>query len=707
MKELIYGKDQTEGVVAVEYKNDKVTLFLEDDFGVRHKEIPFKPWLLTKKSLGVRSRKLMGNGAYSYCTEFDTEQEFNEAKCRVNFYQRYCPRHMSEAIMQKTGITLFKGFNSLEDVSVLSFDIETNGITMDDSSQVYFISNTYRHGNTTKKKLFSFKDYRNQGEMINEWCKWVTEINPSILLGHNIFGFDLPYLINAAGQYGVKLNLGRDGSTIQVSEKTSLFRKDGSQSYDYHDMAVYGRQVIDTFFLAIKYDIGRKYESYGLKQIIKQEGLEKEDRQHYDATQIGKLIHDPVEYEKIKAYAEDDADDALSLFYLMAPSFYYYTQSIPRSFQQIINTASGSQLNSFMIRAYLQEGRSIPEGSEKAEYEGAISYGNPGIYRDVYKVDVASLYPSIILMEDIFNRSKDPQGYFLRMVRYFTEERLKNKQLGKDTGDRYYKDLEQSQKIMINSAYGFLGAPKLNFNSPEDAAKITRVGRQILQKGIAWAETRGFKIVNVDTDSFSYTTGEKHSESEFEGQISQLNHLFPNEIRWENDGYYERFLVIKAKNYALRSGDKLKIKGSALKATMKEPKLKRFIKDCIDILMTGSLDLREPYNCMAREIIDIKDITGWCNRKTITKSVLNPKRTNEQRVLDAIGNKHVQEGDKIHIFFKSATELCLKEDFDGTYDKDKLLEKLFKTAKIFENVIVMNQYPNYKLKRNKILLEKL
>ena len=38
MKELIYGKDQTEGVVAVEYKNDKVTLFLENDFGVRHKE---------------------------------------------------------------------------------------------------------------------------------------------------------------------------------------------------------------------------------------------------------------------------------------------------------------------------------------------------------------------------------------------------------------------------------------------------------------------------------------------------------------------------------------------------------------------------------------------------------------------------------------------------------------------------------------------
>ncbi len=87
----------------------------------------------------------------------------------------------------------------------------------------------------------------------------------------------------------------------------------------------------------------------------------------------------------------------------------------------------------------------------------------------------------------VHSKEKDPQGLFLNLVDYFTDERLKNKKLGKETGDRYYKDLEQSQKIAINSMYGFLGTSKLNYNYPEGAAEVTRHGRRILQQAIKWA----------------------------------------------------------------------------------------------------------------------------------------------------------------------------------------------------------------------------
>jgi DNA polymerase elongation subunit (family B) len=76
------------------------------------------------------------------------------------------------------------------------------------------------------------------------------------------------------------------------------------------------------------------------------------------------------------------------------------------------------------------------------------------------------------------------------MVDYFTIERLKNKKLAKETGDSYYDDLQNSQKIAINSAYGFLGAPGLNFNSPQHAAFITKTGREILEKSVLWATGR-------------------------------------------------------------------------------------------------------------------------------------------------------------------------------------------------------------------------
>ena len=64
------------------------------------------------------------------------------------------------------------------------------------------------------------------------------------------------------------------------------------------------------------------------------------------------------------------------------------------------------------------------------------------------------------------------------MVDTFTEERFKNKRLFKETGDTYYDDLQASQKVGINSAYGLCGVSGLNFNDFSIANEITRTGRQ-------------------------------------------------------------------------------------------------------------------------------------------------------------------------------------------------------------------------------------
>jgi len=184
-----------------------------------------------------------------------------------------------------------------------------------------------------------------------------------------------------AEKAGTKLELGRDCSEIVFAKKPSKFRKDGSQEYDYHKAYIFGREIIDTFFLAIKYDFARKYQSYGLKQIIAQEGLEVKGRQHYDASKIrdNYLIAD--EWKKIKAYAVHDADDSLALYDLMIAPYFYLSQSIPKGFQTMLTSASGSQINSFLMRSYLQDGHSLPTADKEKEYEGAISIGNPGVYQ--------------------------------------------------------------------------------------------------------------------------------------------------------------------------------------------------------------------------------------------------------------------------------------------------------------------------------------
>jgi DNA polymerase elongation subunit (family B) len=171
----------------------------------------------------------------------------------------------------------------------------------------------------------------------------------------------------------------------------------------------------------------------------------------------------------------------------MIPPIFYSAQIIPRPLQQLTETAEGGKINAIMLRAYLQQKHSVPKASLPEKYEGAISLGNAGIYRNCWKIDIASLYPSIMIQYEVYDKEKDPNGYFLELVKTLTEERLKNKKLAKETGENYYKHLEQSQKVTVNSAYGFLGAQGLNFNAPNLAAFITEKGREILKKAIEWA----------------------------------------------------------------------------------------------------------------------------------------------------------------------------------------------------------------------------
>lgn len=709
MRDLIYGKGNIDRIVSIEIVNDKVVVYRElEDGSIDLQTYPMRYWILFHKSLSPKFKRLKGDLHFKYLMEYEDSKKWKEVirNSRTKGYDHWVVRSAKDQYMIREGQTYFRDMRP-EEVSVMSFDLETTGVTHDKNSKVLLISTTFRKLGQVTKRLFSLDEYETQKEMIDDWCKYVREMDPSILVGHNVYGFDFPYLVYCAKQAGTSVRLGRDDTNVIVNTYPSKFRKDGSQDYDFNNVSIHGREIVDTFFLAIKYDVARKYPSYKLKEIIEFEGLQKKDRQFYDASKIAKNWHIESERSKIKAYAIDDSDDALALYDLMIPSYFYYAQSIPRPFQGIINTATGSQINAFLVRAYLQQGHSLPQTSQVREYEGGISFGNPGIYKNVLKVDVASLYPSIMREYRVHDKHKDPQGLFLKTVDYFTEERLKNKQLGKETGERHYKDLEQAQKIVINSMYGFLGSTGLIFNSPENASFVTRKGREILETGIKWAEGRGFQIVNADTDSFSYTTGSKVSESDFAEQIAELNTNFPEMIRWEDDGIYKTVIVVKAKNYVLEDmKGKVKIKGSGLKATMKEPALQRFMKETIEVLLKGRKDhVIHLYQSYARQIDHITDISDWCSKSTVTKAVLNPGRTQEQRVLDALKGTNVQEGDKIYLFFKTSTEYCLRERFDGEYEKSSLFKKLYNSLKVFSNLLDMDMVPDYSLKRNQHLLE--
>lgn len=219
-----------------------------------------------------------------------------------------------------------------------------------------------------------------------------------------------------------------------------------------------------------------------------------------------------------------------------------------------------------------------------------------------------------------------------------------------------------------------------------------------------------FNVVAVDTDSIFFKKADQteFTKEEQQSLMKNLNSLMPNLIKWEMNGYFRKKITVKTKNYVLWDGETLKHKGSALKASTKEPALKQFIKDIIQAMLDETNNYTQIYKTYVKEINNVQDITRWASRKTITSAVLTSERTNETKVKDALNGTEYVEGDRAYFFFKGDDTLCLVENFNGDYNKDKLLKKLYDTAQVFSTILdTRTLFPNLALKKNKQLLENI
>jgi DNA polymerase elongation subunit (family B) len=219
-----------------------------------------------------------------------------------------------------------------------------------------------------------------------------------------------------------------------------------------------------------------------------------------------------------------------------------------------------------------------------------------------------------------------------------------------------------------------------------------------------------FIIANGDTDSIAFRKLDEKpfTTEERAALLAELNAMMPENVVWKDDDHFRRFIVFKAKNYVMDNGKKVKIKGSALKGGKKEPALKTFMNEVIDLLLK---DRKEQilflYLQKVSEIHRLTDITPWCFKVTVTKKVLEPEATFQKKIRDAIGSHPVLEGDKVYLFFMPDGSLRLRENFDGEVDKSKLLGKLRDTIDVFGNVFDVDLFPDLTLKRNQELLKSL
>lgn len=216
-----------------------------------------------------------------------------------------------------------------------------------------------------------------------------------------------------------------------------------------------------------------------------------------------------------------------------------------------------------------------------------------------------------------------------------------------------------------------------------------------------------FILSCVDTDAvtFGKPDGTMFTKEEIQKLNVGLNSLNGEYIKWDFEDSYKKLIAIRTKNYILLNQDnKLTIKGSALKASTKSPKMKQFIKDIIQSILdeTSYIEIYERY---VAEIANITDISQWAVRKTIGDKIMTGERRNETNVRDAIAGTEIVAGDRCYVFFLENGDLCLTQNFNGDYSKDRLYQQVYDSMKVFSTVLDMTPILNYKLKKNKKYLK--
>lgn len=681
---VLFGEDPTPGIVAVEPLGDeRIRLFVRGPSGgLETMDEPFRPFVLVEDQElldgfkgGYSFELLSGGNPYRFLVRFTSWSNCLKARDYLQKKTGLPPSDpqapylfISDPVHQFlliSGKTLFKGMG-FHELHRMALDIETI------CAPGYEFSNPERE----EDRIVSIALMDNRGytevllgtelgepEMLETLNKRIQEIDPDVIEGHNLFNFDLEYIVARAKGHGIRLSWGRNGE--EVKTRRSRFTV-AERIIDYTRMEIFGRHVVDTMFLLQYYDVAaRELESYGLKAAARHFGLSEEGRTYIDRGSIRWFLeNDPSTLAK---YNLEDAKETLALSELLGYPFFIQARIFPYSYQNIFVRGNATKINALFLREYLRRKASVPKPPGKSEvFEGGYTdVFLLGVVRNVVHCDVASLYPSVMLEYGIAP-SKDELQIFLPLLRDLREFRLEAKkraQGARDPHERdYFQALQQTFKVLINSFYGYLGTEIHQFADPEAAARVTRIGREIIRHMLGWLKERGARPVELDTDGIFFVPPPGiETEEQARQLVKELSESLPGGIQVEMEGMYRAMFSYKRKNYALLDNDgQVTIKGSALKSRGMERYLREFLSSMIQLLLEGRGDeVQGLFQEFTERIRSHRmDILWLAKTETLTESLesyrqkvaarkRNPSATYE---LALASGRHYRAGDQVSYY---------------------------------------------------------
>ena len=445
------------------------------------------------------------------------------------------------------------------------------------------------------------RTFATERELLQGFKDLLMELDPDIITGWNIFGFDLEYLYKRM----VLLNCEPDvfcwgrrrDASVQLVNKQLASSALGQNVLKMVPMT--GRYVFD-LFQTIKAE--HRLESYSLNSVSKEFlGEEKHDM---PIKELFRMYRDGEDLKRVADYCVQDTMLPLKLMKKLFTienlvemskatwvplSFLSERGQQIKVFSQVAKAARDlgffipSWVDSLAVLKRLNPGKTE---EELTKFEGAtVLEAQTGAYfRPIVALDFASLYPSIMMAHNLCYSTlvMDPKYDNLPGVVYeqhgpyrFAQapapsllpkilEELKEfrKQAKKDMKAKpelvsIYNGKQLAYKISMNSVYGFTGALKGMLSCVPIASSVTRRGREMIQESKEYVEAHfpGAKVRYGDTDSIMVEFGPEDLETCWalgERASKEVTSLFkkPNDLELEK--IYWPYVLYSKKRYAAK-----------------------------------------------------------------------------------------------------------------------------------------------------------
>ena len=543
----------------------------------------------------------------------------------------------TEQYLCQKGKRLFKGFDEYDEVHRFVFDIETTGLSPEDSS-IFLIG---MKDNKGYEKVIAANDEEEERQLIIEFFKIINHLKPTLIGGYNSAFFDFPFIIRRAEILG----LSPKNIIKTLNPEVSFRQKDGilklaNEMEDYIQMQMWGYNVVDIAHAVRRAQaINSDIKSWGLKYITQFIGAEKENRVYVKGDKIGKIYFDnkdyyfnpktggykevgapgtenlmerfPGHYEKvngnyiIERYLYDDIWETMIVDEEFNQANFLLAKLVPTTYERLSTMGTATLWKMIMASWSYKHGLAIPKKGDKRPFTGGLSrLLAVGYSTDVLKLDYSSLYPSIQLVHDVFPKC-DVTGAMKSMLKYFRDTRIRYKKLAEQhskTDPKLSSQYGRKQlpiKIFINAFFGSLSAPHVfPWGDMDMGEQITCTGRQYLRQMIMWFMSRGYKPLVMDTDGVNFSVPEGRDSHSYigkginglvvegkeywgsEADVAEYNDIFMRgEMGLDTDGQWPATINVARKNYALLTDKgKVKLTGN----TIKSKKLPTYVAEFLD-----------------------------------------------------------------------------------------------------------------------------